>query len=183
MTYQKLNASFGHASNTPSALYAIWFLQYLVYMKRHGTDFLAYAALIHFFRSTLSWYLDPPKVLCSVPIGQKEHQALGAIVTPKKMATEVVSMQIVTKTSPTLSTIPFVPMIRKIINPMTMKIGIPIHVLLKIDGILTFRLIGPSQKSTKLPRGQRLPQNHLPLKGAVTIGLAKTSSKKYMSFG
>jgi hypothetical protein len=112
-------------------------------------------------------------------MGQKEHQALGAMRTPKRIAIEVVRMQMVTRTIPILSTIPLVPIILKIINPISMiKIGTLIFMLLRIDGISTLRLIGASQKSTKLPLGQRLPQNHLPLNGAIIIRVAKTSSRK-----
>lgn len=51
---------------------------------------------------------------------------------------------------------------------------------MKIDNL---RLKGPSQKSTKLPLGQRLPQNHLPLKGAIIMRVANTSRRKYPSLG
>jgi hypothetical protein len=117
-------------------------------------------------------------------MGQNEHQALGAMMIPKRMATDVVRRHIVTKTMPTLSTTPSVCTIRKTINPMSrMKMGILIHMLRKIGGIGNLRLNGPSQKSTKLPLGQRLPQNHLPLKGAIIIRVAKTIRRKYPSLG
>jgi hypothetical protein len=112
-------------------------------------------------------------------MGQNEHQALGAMTIPKRMATDVVRIHKVTKTMPTLSTTPWVCTILKTINPMRrMKMGTLIHMLRRIEGINNLRLRGPSQKSTKLPLGQILPQNHLPLKGAMIIRVAKTSMRK-----
>jgi hypothetical protein len=64
-----------------------------------------------------------------------------------------------------------------------MKMGTLIHMLRRIGGIGNLRLKGPSQKSTKLPLGQRLPQNHLPLRGAIIISVAKTSKRKYPNLG
>jgi len=144
-----------------------------------GQTFWHFLQSMHFSLSTFSCYFLPPIALCSVPIGQKEHQVRGAMITPKSMAIEVVTMQRVTKTIPILSTIPSVWIMRKIINPMrTTKIGTRSHMLLNWGGIFSFRLRGESQKSTKLPRGQRLPQNHRPRKGAIIIRLAKTSKRK-----
>jgi len=60
----------------------------------------------------------------------------------------------------------------------TIKIGTLIHMLRRMEGICNLRLNGLSQKSTKLPLGQRLPQNHLPLKGAKIMSVAKTSRRK-----
>jgi hypothetical protein len=117
-------------------------------------------------------------------MGQNEHQARGAMMTPKRMATAVVRRHIVTKTMPTLSTTPSVCTILKTMNPMRMmKMGTLIHMLRRIEGICNLRLKGPSQKSTKLPLGQRLPQNHLPRKGAIIIRVAKTSKRKKPNLG
>ncbi len=178
--YQKLSASFGHASThrahfMQSGLSRISFTGSCI-----GQTFWQTPHSTHFSRSILSWYLEPPKVLWRVPMGQKEHQALGAIEMPNIMATAVVNIHIETNTMPTLSTTPCVPIIRKIMNPIRIiKTGTLIHILLRTWGILTLRrLIGPSQKSTKLPRGHRLPQNHLPRKGAIIVSVTKTSSRK-----
>lgn len=75
-------------------------------------------------------------------------------------------------------------MSRVIINDiMSTSIGILNQKLLKTFGIFLFLDILLTQKSFKLPLGQRLPQNHLPLKILVTISVAKTRSRKYPSIG
>ena len=149
-----------------------------------GQTFWHFLHSMHFSLSTFSWCFLPPIALCRVPMGQKEHQVLGAMIIPKRMAMDVVRMQSVTKTIPILSTMPSVLMMRKIINPIRItKIGVRIHMLLSFGGILIFRLKGESQKSTKLPLGQRFPQNQRPRKGAMIIRLAKTSRRKYPSLG
>jgi hypothetical protein len=63
------------------------------------------------------------------------------------------------------------------------KIGRRTHRLRRVSGILLFFEILLTQKSTRLPLGQRFPQNHLPLKGLVKKIAAKTSSMKYPSAG
>jgi hypothetical protein len=50
--------------------------------------------------------------------------------------------------------------------------------LLNVLGIFFFKLIFPSQKSLKLPLGHKLPQNHLPLKGLISIKAANTNNRK-----
>ena len=98
---------------------------------------------------------------------------------PNSIEIDVVNIHMVTKTMPILSTIPCVPRILQIIKPIiAKKIGILNQRFRMKDGIRLNLLILPSQKSLKLPRGQRFPQNHLPLKGLMIMRQAKTSSKK-----
>ncbi len=176
---QKLSACFGQASThlphlMQSGLSRISFTGSCI-----GQTFWHLPQSMHFSPSTFSWYFLPPSALCSVPMGQKEHQVRGAMIMPKRMAIDVVRMHSVTKTIPILSTMPSVCMMRKTMNPMrAMNMGARIHMLRNRGGIFSFRLMGASQKSTKLPRGQRFPQNQRPRKGAMIIKLAKTSKKK-----
>jgi hypothetical protein len=50
-------------------------------------------------------------------------------------------------------------------------------------GIFLFFEILLTQKSTRLPLGQRFPQNHLPLKGLLRKIAAKIKIMKYPSAG
>ena len=53
------------------------------------------------------------------------------------------------------------------------KIGRRTHRLRRVPGILLFFEILLTQKSTRLPLGQRFPQNHLPLKGTAQKNCGK----------
>jgi hypothetical protein len=177
--HQKLNARFGQASTHLAHLMQSGLSSISFTGSCMGQTFWHLPQSMHFSVSTFSWYFLPPTALCIVPMGQKEHQVRGAMITPKRMAIDVVRMQSVTKTIPILSTTPSVCIMRKIMNPMSaMKMGALSHMLRNRGGILNFRLSGASQKSTKLPRGQRFPQNQRPRKGAMIIRLAKTSKRK-----
>ena len=113
-----------------------------------------------------------------VPMGQNEHQALGANHS-KENGDRCGKKAYGYKDHAYFVNYSWVCTNLKIINPMRMmKIGTLIHMLLRVKGISNLRLNGLSQKSTKLPLGQRLPQNHLPLKGAIIMSVAKTSRRK-----
>ncbi|MDQ1260852.1 MAG: hypothetical protein QG575_33 [Euryarchaeota archaeon] len=176
---QKRSACFGQASMHLAHLMQSGLSSISFTGSCMGQTFWHLPQSMHFSLSTFSWYFLPPIALCSVPIGQKEHQVRGAMIIPKRMAIDVVRMHSVTKTIPILSTIPSVCIMRKTMNPMSAtKIGARSHMLRNRGGIFSFRLMGASQKSTKLPLGQRFPQNQRPRNGAIIIRLANTSKRK-----
>jgi hypothetical protein len=93
----------------------------------------------------------------------------------------------VTNTMPIFSKVLRLPIVVAILYPIKpisrKKIGKRIHRLLEEAGIFFFLEILLTQKSTKLPLGQRFPQNHRPLKGLIKNIAAKTNSIKYPSTG
>jgi hypothetical protein len=59
-----------------------------------GQTFWHFPQSMHFSLSTKSMYLPCPATLCMVLMGQNEHHALGAMMIPKRMATDVVRRHI-----------------------------------------------------------------------------------------
>jgi hypothetical protein len=106
---------------------------------------------------------------------------------PRMTATDVVTRHIVTNTVPIFSRLFWLPIVLVIlytIKPISKKkIGRRTHKLRRVSGILLFFETLLTQKSTRLPLGQRFPQNHLPLNGLLRKIAAKTRSIKYPSSG
>jgi hypothetical protein len=106
---------------------------------------------------------------------------------PRKTAIAVVTRHMVTNTMPIFSKVLRFPRMLVILYPIKLisrkKIGRRTHRLRRVSGIFFFLEILSTQKSTKLPLGQRFPQNQRPLKGLLRKIAAKISSMKYPSAG